>query len=172
MNIVITGFMGTGKSTVGRRVAELLKAPFFDVDDTIKRLPLGDRLELGFEETVRKSQRWGGFGLVAFHADVLIISLQNHLHTTAEFSRHNISEKGRSDEHRRFAVLHPGKKRSQNPRRDSGINRRRVRTASREYFFQFVNPEDAGSQSLGDLTSRPDLVIVSPNAPDAMMKLY
>jgi shikimate kinase len=37
MNIVITGFMGTGKTTVGRRVAELLKAPFFDVDDTIKR---------------------------------------------------------------------------------------------------------------------------------------
>ncbi len=29
--------MGTGKSTVGRRVADLLKIPFFDVDDTIKR---------------------------------------------------------------------------------------------------------------------------------------
>src|SRR4029077_13064683 len=37
MNIVITGFMGTGKSTVGRRVADLLNAPCFDVDDTIKR---------------------------------------------------------------------------------------------------------------------------------------
>lgn len=37
MNIVITGFMGTGKTTVGRRVAELLKLPFFDVDDSIKR---------------------------------------------------------------------------------------------------------------------------------------
>jgi shikimate kinase len=37
MNIVLTGFMGTGKSTVGRRVADLLKIPFFDVDETIKR---------------------------------------------------------------------------------------------------------------------------------------
>lgn len=37
MNIVLTGFMGTGKSTVGRRVADLLKISFFDVDDTIKR---------------------------------------------------------------------------------------------------------------------------------------
>jgi len=37
VNIVITGFMGTGKTTVGRRVAELLKLPFFDVDDSIKR---------------------------------------------------------------------------------------------------------------------------------------
>lgn len=37
MNIVLTGFMGTGKSTVGRRVAEALKVPFFDVDDTITR---------------------------------------------------------------------------------------------------------------------------------------
>jgi shikimate kinase len=37
MNIVITGFMGTGKTTVGRRVAERLKVPFFDVDDTIRR---------------------------------------------------------------------------------------------------------------------------------------
>jgi shikimate kinase len=37
MNIILTGFMGTGKSTVGRRVADLLKIPFFDVDTTIKR---------------------------------------------------------------------------------------------------------------------------------------
>jgi shikimate kinase len=37
MNVVLTGFMGTGKTTVGRRVADLLKVPFFDVDGTIKR---------------------------------------------------------------------------------------------------------------------------------------
>jgi shikimate kinase len=37
MNVVLTGFMGTGKSTVGRRVADILKIPFFDVDETIKR---------------------------------------------------------------------------------------------------------------------------------------
>lgn len=34
-NIVITGFMGTGKSTVGRRVAELLERPFVDTDEEI-----------------------------------------------------------------------------------------------------------------------------------------
>jgi shikimate kinase len=34
-NIVITGFMGTGKTTVGRRVAELTNRPFIDTDDEI-----------------------------------------------------------------------------------------------------------------------------------------
>lgn len=37
MNIVLTGFMGTGKSTVGRRVAETLGVSFIDVDETIQR---------------------------------------------------------------------------------------------------------------------------------------
>jgi shikimate kinase len=36
-NIVITGFMGTGKTTVGRRVAELLQRPFIDTDEEIVR---------------------------------------------------------------------------------------------------------------------------------------
>ncbi len=34
-NIVITGFMGTGKTTIGRRVAECLERPFVDTDDAI-----------------------------------------------------------------------------------------------------------------------------------------
>lgn len=37
MNIVLTGFMGTGKTAVGRRLAEELHAPFVDVDETIER---------------------------------------------------------------------------------------------------------------------------------------
>jgi shikimate kinase len=37
MNIVLTGFMGTGKTTVGRRVAEALNAAFLDVDATIEK---------------------------------------------------------------------------------------------------------------------------------------
>jgi shikimate kinase len=38
-NIVITGFMGTGKTTVGRLVAELLQRPFVDTDeDIVKRI--------------------------------------------------------------------------------------------------------------------------------------
>ncbi len=32
MNIVITGFMGTGKSVVGRHLAQELKVPFIDLD--------------------------------------------------------------------------------------------------------------------------------------------
>ncbi len=34
-NIVVTGFMGTGKTTVGERIAELLKRRFVDADDVI-----------------------------------------------------------------------------------------------------------------------------------------
>lgn len=36
-NIVITGFMGTGKTTVGRLVAEKLSRPFIDTDEEIVR---------------------------------------------------------------------------------------------------------------------------------------
>ncbi len=34
-NIVLTGFMGTGKTTVGRLVAQLLQRPFVDSDNLI-----------------------------------------------------------------------------------------------------------------------------------------
>ncbi len=37
MNIVLTGFMGTGKSAVGRRLAEDLHVAFVDVDETIEK---------------------------------------------------------------------------------------------------------------------------------------
>jgi shikimate kinase len=37
MNIVLTGFMGTGKTTVGRRVAEALNAAFLDVDAALEK---------------------------------------------------------------------------------------------------------------------------------------
>lgn len=35
-NVVLTGFMGTGKSTVGRRLAELLDREFVDTDSVIE----------------------------------------------------------------------------------------------------------------------------------------
>ena len=35
-NIVITGFMGTGKTTIGRLLAERLDRPFVDMDETIE----------------------------------------------------------------------------------------------------------------------------------------
>lgn len=37
MKIVLTGFMGTGKSVVGRRLAERLALPFLDLDDAIEQ---------------------------------------------------------------------------------------------------------------------------------------
>ena len=36
-NIVITGFMGTGKTTVGQHVARLLFRPFHDTDELIQK---------------------------------------------------------------------------------------------------------------------------------------
>jgi shikimate kinase len=33
--IVLTGFMGTGKSTVGKRVADQLGRPFVDMDEQL-----------------------------------------------------------------------------------------------------------------------------------------
>jgi shikimate kinase len=36
-NIVVTGFMGTGKTTVGKMLAEKLGRPFVDTDDEIVR---------------------------------------------------------------------------------------------------------------------------------------
>lgn len=35
-NIVITGFMGTGKTTIGRRLAQRLSRPFYDLDEQIE----------------------------------------------------------------------------------------------------------------------------------------
>jgi shikimate kinase len=37
-NVVLVGFMGSGKTTAGRRAAELLGAPFVDVDDAIEEM--------------------------------------------------------------------------------------------------------------------------------------
>ena len=34
-NIVLVGFMGSGKSTVGQHLADRLRRPFIDLDDEI-----------------------------------------------------------------------------------------------------------------------------------------
>jgi shikimate kinase/3-dehydroquinate synthase len=45
MRVVLTGFMGAGKTTVGRRLSELAGIPFFDLDE---------RIELRFGASVRE----------------------------------------------------------------------------------------------------------------------
>ncbi|MBE9546675.1 MAG: shikimate kinase [Proteobacteria bacterium] len=37
MNIVLIGYRGTGKSIIGRRIAERLQIPFYDTDELIKK---------------------------------------------------------------------------------------------------------------------------------------
>jgi shikimate kinase len=37
MRVVLTGFMGAGKTTVGRRLSELAGVPFIDLDERIER---------------------------------------------------------------------------------------------------------------------------------------
>ena len=63
-------------------------------------------------------------------------------------TRHVVA--GGRHEHRGFAVLHPGKEGGEDARRNSGIDRRRIRPASGKDFFQFVDPENAWRQSFGD----------------------
>ncbi len=36
MNIVLIGYRGTGKSSIGKRLARKLKAPFYDTDDLVE----------------------------------------------------------------------------------------------------------------------------------------
>jgi shikimate kinase len=38
MKVLLTGFMGTGKTTVGRRLAERLERPFFDLDSVVEEM--------------------------------------------------------------------------------------------------------------------------------------
>lgn len=48
-NIVITGFMGTGKTTVGKEVARLLDRKFYDFDQIIE-----DRMKISIKEIFEK----------------------------------------------------------------------------------------------------------------------
>jgi shikimate kinase len=36
MRVLLTGFMGAGKTTVGKRLAEILELPFFDLDEVVE----------------------------------------------------------------------------------------------------------------------------------------
>lgn len=58
-NIILTGFMGTGKSTVGRRLARDLGLRFFDMDELIERqagVPIKELFKTHGEERFRKME--------------------------------------------------------------------------------------------------------------------
>lgn len=57
-NIILIGFMGTGKSTVGRRLAEKLNWPFYDLDREIEKITGLSMLAL-----------YQKYGEVRFHAE-------------------------------------------------------------------------------------------------------
>ena len=48
-NLILTGFMGTGKSSVGRLLARRLKRPFVDTDKEIEKRQKQIATRLGFE---------------------------------------------------------------------------------------------------------------------------
>ncbi len=55
--MILTGFMGTGKSTVGRRLASEMGLKFIDVDEVIEKesgLPIGEIFEKYGEHHFRK----------------------------------------------------------------------------------------------------------------------
>ena len=59
LKLVFTGFMGAGKSTIGRRTADYLKIPFIDLDDKIVEVagcPIREIFEKDGEETFRKME--------------------------------------------------------------------------------------------------------------------
>lgn len=55
MNVTITGFMGAGKTTAGRRLARLLRIPFADSDAEVERAfgPIAELFERGGEASFR-----------------------------------------------------------------------------------------------------------------------
>lgn len=60
MRLFLTGFMGAGKTTIGRRLAERLHVPFMDLDSEIERragLPVRDIFELQGEAVFRQLEQ-------------------------------------------------------------------------------------------------------------------
>jgi shikimate kinase len=59
MNVAITGFMGAGKTTAGRRLARLLRVPFVDTDTEIERAhgPISEIFARDGEAAFRERER-------------------------------------------------------------------------------------------------------------------
>ena len=59
MKLIFTGFMGAGKTTIGRMTADMLKIPFIDLDDKIVEVagcPIREIFEKDGEETFRRME--------------------------------------------------------------------------------------------------------------------
>ena len=58
-NIVLIGFMGSGKTGVGRELARLLSIPFYDMDEMLEQeagMPISEIFRLEGEEGFRKRE--------------------------------------------------------------------------------------------------------------------
>lgn len=74
MNIVLTGFMGTGKTTVGKRLAKRLGWTFVDVDQLIEssaKMPIGRIFAERSEAVFRRLERRQISKIVRSHGQVI-----------------------------------------------------------------------------------------------------
>ena len=59
-NLILCGFMGSGKTTVGRRLAKILERPFLDIDAYIEEkqgMTITDIFAQQGEEAFRRMER-------------------------------------------------------------------------------------------------------------------
>jgi shikimate kinase len=72
-NVVLTGFMGTGKTTVGRLLAERLDYAFVDTDELIERRhgPIPEIFETQGEDAFRRIEREVAIELAAGEGRVI-----------------------------------------------------------------------------------------------------
>jgi shikimate kinase len=60
VNVVLIGYRGTGKSTVGRKIAHTLNRPFYDTDEMIQKRTgkvIKEIVEEGGWESFRKGEK-------------------------------------------------------------------------------------------------------------------
>ena len=73
-NIVLIGFMGVGKTTIGKRIAQKLNIDFYDTDEAIRRcekMPVHELLRKKGEKYFEGAQRFA-VSTLAQHEGVLI----------------------------------------------------------------------------------------------------
>lgn len=66
-NIYLAGFMGTGKSTVGRELARLLGRKFIDIDSMLEKrlgMKIPEIFEKYGEDFFRKEEKKTGTGVI------------------------------------------------------------------------------------------------------------